>query len=85
MGRIVFSTTEMDSEQVVAGADNGTGIRFEDQERIFEMFYTTKPPGKGTGLGLTITANLVQRLGGRITVDSQPGKGATFTVYLPVG
>jgi PAS domain S-box-containing protein len=83
-GRIVLSTTELDSELVVAVADNGTGVRPEDQERIFEMFYTTKPPGKGTGLGLTITANLVQRLGGRITVDSQPGKGATFTVYLPL-
>ena len=54
-----------------------------DLRRIFEPFYTTKGRGKGTGLGLAICRELATALGGRITVDSQPGRGSTFTVMLP--
>jgi two-component system sensor histidine kinase HupT/HoxJ len=52
--------------------------------RLFEPFFTTKPVGKGTGLGLSISYSLIQRQGGSITVRSHPGKGATFTIRIPV-
>ena len=63
--------------------DDGVGIAPEDAARIFEPFYTTKGRGKGTGLGLAICRELTNALGGRITVDSAPGRGSTFTVTLP--
>ena len=64
--------------------DTGVGIPRADQTKIFEPFYTTKPPGRGTGLGLSICYGIVADHGGRIEVDSAPGRGATFRVYLPV-
>ncbi len=64
--------------------DNGPGIPADRLEGIFEPFYTTKPPGEGTGLGLHICRQVVQRVGGRIEVDSKIGAGTRFTVYLPV-
>jgi signal transduction histidine kinase len=63
--------------------DTGKGIAQEQQEHIFEPFYTTKDPGKGTGLGLAVSYSIVKRLGGRITVESAPGQGARFSVFLP--
>ncbi|WP_428939552.1 sensor histidine kinase [Fontivita pretiosa] len=65
-------------------SDNGTGILPEHMGRLFEPFFTTKPPGKGTGLGLSISYSLIQKQGGSITVRSQPGKGASFIIRLPV-
>jgi len=64
--------------------DNGTGIREEDRGRIFDLFCTTKPAGKGTGLGLPISRNIVEKLGGRLSVDSRWGEGTTFTIRLPL-
>ena len=71
-------------EIAVAVEDTGVGIPRTDQTKIFEPFYTTKPPGRGTGLGLSICYGIVTDHGGRIEVDSAPGRGATFRVYLPV-
>jgi two-component system NtrC family sensor kinase len=65
-------------------SDTGPGIAPEDLPRIFDPFFTTKPTGQGTGLGLSICHGIVEKLGGRITVASQPGRGATFTISLPV-
>ena len=71
-------------EVVVEVEDTGVGIPREDQSKIFEPFFTTKQPGRGTGLGLSICYGIVEDHRGRIEVDSLPGRGATFRVYLPV-
>jgi two-component system NtrC family sensor kinase len=71
-------------EVVVEVEDTGVGIPREDQAKIFEPFFTTKQPGRGTGLGLSICYGIVEDHRGRIEVDSLPGRGATFRVYLPV-
>jgi two-component system NtrC family sensor kinase len=64
--------------------DNGCGIREADLKRIFEPFFSTKKTKGGTGLGLSITYGLVRELGGDINVESEVGKGTTFTVTLPL-
>lgn len=64
-------------------ADTGIGIPSELQPRIFEPFFTTKTPEKGTGLGLSQVYGVVRALNGHVTVDSAPGKGTVFAVYLP--
>jgi len=64
--------------------DTGVGITPEDQAKLFVPFFTTKPVGKGTGLGLAIVYGIVKMHRGQITVQSQQGKGTTFTVTLPV-
>ena len=65
-------------------SDTGVGISRKDQKSIYEYFYTTKPPGKGTGLGLPISRNIIENLGGSLSLQSEPGEGTTFTVRLPV-
>ncbi|MDH4248350.1 MAG: PAS domain S-box protein [Deltaproteobacteria bacterium] len=64
-------------------SDTGTGIPLELQSRIFEPFFTTKPEGQGTGLGLSLTKDILERHQGKITLDSTPGQGSTFTLYFP--
>ena len=64
--------------------DSGVGMAEGELSKIFEPFYTTKPPGRGTGLGLSICYGIVQQHRGRIAVDSVPGQGSTFRVYLPI-
>jgi len=65
-------------------ADDGCGMTPEVQRRIFEPFYTTKPVGQGTGLGLSMSFSIVQKHGGRIEVQSAPGEGTRFRVWVPV-
>ncbi len=64
--------------------DTGKGMTPLQARRIFEPFYTTKPVGKGTGLGLPLSWRIIEKHRGRITVDSRPGEGATFRIELPV-
>jgi len=64
--------------------DSGKGISGDVIEHLFEPFFTTKEVGSGTGLGLSISYGIIQEHGGRIEVASEPGKGATFTVYIPL-
>jgi CheY-like chemotaxis protein len=63
--------------------DTGQGIPPDIQNRIFEPFFTTKSPGEGTGLGLSVVYGIVNKYNGMVTIDSVPGKGATFQVLLP--
>ena len=83
-GKIYLTSRRIDSEVAVSVRDNGPGIPKEYQSRIFEPFVTTKQPGKGTGLGLSVTYTIVRNMGGTIALDSEEGKGTTFTVKLPI-
>lgn len=83
-GILRVSTQYVDEEIHITIADNGRGIPTERLQRIFEPFYTTKSPGRGTGLGLSVSNRIVQQHNGRILVQSQVGSGTEFTVLLPV-
>jgi two-component system NtrC family sensor kinase len=63
--------------------DSGTGIPKENLDRIFEAFFSTKAPGKGTGLGLFVSRDIVEKFGGKLTVESQLGEGTCFSLYIP--
>ena len=83
-GTITLRTFPRGDDQVVAEiVDEGEGIRRADLKKIFEPFFTTKPPGRGTGLGLSICYAIVAEHGGRIEVESTPGKGSAFRIVLP--
>jgi CheY-like chemotaxis protein len=97
-GKIIIATDNVtldeDSARTHAGAipgdfvmvsvsDTGTGMSDEVKAHLFEAFFTTKPKGKGTGLGLATCQTIVQQAGGYIDVISESGKGATFKIYFP--
>ncbi len=84
---ITISTEHMNSNWVVVRiADNGPGIPKENQDKIFETFFTTKPRGLGTGLGLAITHQIiVEKHGGKLTCNSELNSGTEFAIALPVG
>ncbi len=83
-GRVTVRTRAGGGGVEVHVVDTGHGIDPAVRDKIFDPFFTTKPPGEGTGLGLSISHGIVQDHGGRIEVDSAPGRGAHFTVQLPL-
>lgn len=85
-GAITITTgvNESASRVMVEVADTGHGIARENLTRIFDPFFTTKPTGEGTGLGLSVSYGIIKGHGGNITVKSAPGKGAAFTLFLPI-
>src|SRR5438094_513031 len=84
-GRLVIQTRAIRDEVEVEFEDEGPGVPEEILGRIFDPFFTTKPPGQGTGLGLAIAQGIVADHGGRIEVQSRPGKGSVFRVVVPAG
>ncbi|MEM7350397.1 MAG: ATP-binding protein, partial [Acidobacteriota bacterium] len=82
-GELVLSTEHDGCSAFVRVTDDGSGIAPDDQARIFDTFFTTKPVGEGTGLGLDIALHIVQQHDGEITLESQPGR-TEFTVRLPL-
>jgi len=68
---------------LISIADNGNGIPQNIIDKIFQPFFTTKPTGQGTGLGLSLAYDIVKAHGGELTVETQEGEGATFIVTIP--
>ncbi len=83
-GRIEISSRVESDWAVVRIADTGGGIPHEIAERVFDPFFTTKEVGRGTGQGLAIARTIIDRDGGELTFDTQPGDGTTFTIRMPL-
>lgn len=83
-GTVTIRTSRHGDRVRVAISDTGHGIKPENINRIFEPFFTTKPVGSGTGLGLSLSYGIIKKHGGDILVDSDAGKGTTFTIELPI-
>ncbi len=83
-GKLMIKTRIAGNSIQITFTDDGPGISEENINRIFDPFFTTKEVGKGTGLGLSICHGIVQTHGGHIYAKSEPGKGATFVVEMPI-
>jgi two-component system NtrC family sensor kinase len=83
-GSIEVRSERFDSEIHVHIQDNGPGIPQDQQRKVFDPFFTTKASGKGTGLGLWVSYNIIEKMGGTISLQSEVGKGSTFTVKIPI-
>ena len=86
LGKIKISTRAVDGGIECRIQDSGVGIKQEIKDKVFDLFFTTKAPGRGTGQGLALVHSIVtQSHGGRIAIESEPGQGTTFVFVLPTG
>ncbi len=83
-GTITIETKKLGNHIMVSFSDTGSGISEENLANLYTPFFTTKPVGEGTGLGLSISHGIIEEHGGEIDVESELGKGTTFTIKLPV-
>ena len=81
---VTVSTKKSGDRVEICVKDNGGGIPSEILDKIFHPFFTTKPVGQGTGLGLSLSYDIVQAHGGDFKVETKPGEGSMFTVILPL-
>ena len=81
--RIIISTGRHDDNVIVTVTDNGTGMDKVTLSRVFEEYFTTKPAGSGSGIGMAVSKSLIESGGGSISVESEPGIGTTVTMLLP--
>ncbi len=82
--KVVIRSAETPAEACIAISDTGPGIAPEHINQVFDPFFTTKKVGVGTGLGLSVSYNIIKKNGGRMEVDSRPGQGACFSIFLPL-
>jgi signal transduction histidine kinase len=82
--RVEVSTERAGNKLILTVTDNGKGIPSNIKDKIFQPFFTTKPTGEGTGLGLSLSYDIVKAHGGEIRVQSKEGEGSVFTVQLPM-
>ena len=82
-GTLTIGIRKEGNEAVVSVGDSGCGIPEEIRNKIFDVFFTTKPAGVGSGLGLDIVKKIIEKHSGRIDLQSAVGVGTTFSVYLP--
>ena len=80
----MITAQQKDDVLQISLADDGPGIPKANLARIFDPFFTTKMVGKGTGLGLSICYGIINKMGGRIDVQSMPGQGTVFTISIPI-
>jgi signal transduction histidine kinase len=83
-GKLRIELFQTGREAAVRITDTGAGIKAEHLAHIFDPFFTTKGIGKGTGLGLSISYAIIKEHEGRIQVESEPGKGSSFTIVIPM-
>ena len=83
-GKLLVTTEKVSNMIRISITDDGPGIAEEQLDKIFDPFFSTKEPGEGTGLGLSVSYTIIKEHDGRLYVESQPGKGATFVVELPI-
>jgi len=82
--QVKVSTKKTGRHVLISVSDNGTGIPNAIREKIFQPFYTTKPTGQGTGLGLSLSYDIVKAQGGELSVETKEGEGSTFIIQIPV-
>ena len=80
---VCVSTKKMGDKVLISVRDNGTGIPQKNLDKIFQPFFTTKPTGQGTGLGLSLSYDIVKAHGGEIKVETNENKGTEFVIQLP--
>jgi signal transduction histidine kinase len=81
---IMIATRSNEGGVTITVTDNGAGMNLATLNRVFEEYFTTKPVGRGSGIGMTVSKSLIESGGGSISVESEPGSGTTVTVWLPV-